>query len=265
VSFAPPTAINQPLPQTEKVIVVSRDLLVGEVIDSEKLRSVDMPVASIPRNAFRDMEPVIGRMVKVPLVTGEMLLGHHLADPTNISHDIGFVIGENKVLMAFPANDLMSSLDIIQRGDIVDILVTIEQEIEPIDSLEPDVERLQSPDTPDEEEGTKKRKFTFDAMQAVGISAVIADIEYDEGLYANIPLGSEDELSSLETPQPSKVEVKAFLLALNPQDALTLKHLIDIGGVFDIVLRSPNSDQLFKLQPVMNEYLLDRYQLEVPK
>ena len=62
------------------------------------------------------------KLVKVPLVSGEMLLDHHLADPTNISHDIGFVMSENMVLMAFPAGDLMSSLNVLQRGDIVDIL-----------------------------------------------------------------------------------------------------------------------------------------------
>ena len=77
--------------------------------------------------------------------------------------------------------------------------------------------------------------------------------------------GSEDELISSESPPPSEVKVQAFLLVVNPQDALVLKHLLDMGGVFDFVLRAPTSDQLFNLQPVMSEYLIDRYQLEIPR
>jgi hypothetical protein len=55
------------------------------------------------------------------------------------------------------------------------------------------------------------------------------------------------------------------MLAMNPQDALVLKYLIDTGGNFDIVLRNPNANQLFELEPVFDEYLLDRYQLDVPR
>ena len=53
-----------------------------------------------------------------------------------------------------------------------------------------------------------------------------------------------------------------ILLALDPQDALVLKHLKDSGAIVDIVLRSPTSRQLFELEPVMPEYLVDRYKLE---
>jgi pilus assembly protein CpaB len=53
------------------------------------------------------------------------------------------------------------------------------------------------------------------------------------------------------------------LLALNPQDALLLKHLVDTGATFDIVLRSPNSTQLFELEPIISEYLIDKYQLDI--
>ncbi|MFN2195239.1 MAG: hypothetical protein ACK2UW_03850, partial [Anaerolineales bacterium] len=72
-----------------------------------------------------------------------------------------------------------------------------------------------------------------------------------------------------EAPQPTPVSgetrVRAYMLAMNPQDALVLKYLIDTGGNFDIVLRNPNANQLFELEPVFDEYLLDRYQLDVPR
>jgi pilus assembly protein CpaB len=55
------------------------------------------------------------------------------------------------------------------------------------------------------------------------------------------------------------------LLALSPQDALVLKHLKDSGAVIDIVLRAPTSNQNFELDPVMPDYLIDRYRLEVTR
>ena len=117
----------------------------------------------------------------------------------------------------------------------------------------------------DEEQETVVRTLTFDAMQATDISAVIADVQFEEGSYASVPLGSDSELPASTQPIPSSVRVRAYLLILNPQDALLLKHFIDTGAKFDLVLRAPTSDQLFDLQTVMSEYLIDRYQLEVPK
>ena len=67
------------------------------------------------------------------------------------------------------------------------------------------------------------------------------------------------------TPQPSDVEPEAFLLALDPQDALVLKHIIDSGGIIDIVLRAPTATVRFELSPVMADYLRDRFELVITR
>jgi hypothetical protein len=264
-TLAPQSAPTAPAPVTEKVVLVVRDFSVGDIVKAEHTKLEDIPVELIPRNAMRDIEDVVDRMVKVPLVSGEMLLAHHLADPTYISHDIGYTMSENLVMMAFPAGDLMSSLNVLQRGDLVDIFVSLEKEVDLVEIRQTGDTVPQDPIIAEEENETLRRMFTFDAMQATDISAVIADIEYEEGNYTDVPLNPDAELNASTEPYPSKVQVNAYLLILNPQDALLLKHLIDIGGIFDLVLRAPTSDQLFDLQPVMSEYLIDRYQLEVPR
>jgi len=63
-----------------------------------------------------DLEQVIGRITKVQLASGEMVMDHNLADPSNVNGDLGFVIGDNQVLLAFPAADLMSTLSVLQRA-----------------------------------------------------------------------------------------------------------------------------------------------------
>jgi hypothetical protein len=39
----------------------------------------------------------------------------------------------------------------------------------------------------------------------------------------------------------------------------------DTGAIFDIVLRSPTSSELFDVSPVTEEYLLQRYELQLPR
>ena len=122
----PPTALP---PITERVLVLTRDVPMGYVIKAEDVISLSIPVELVPRNAMKDPEQAVGRMTKTALISGETLLTHHLADPTNIAHDKAFIIGKDMVMMGFPAEDLMSGLKVLQEGDIVDFLVTLPYEV----------------------------------------------------------------------------------------------------------------------------------------
>ena len=263
-ALAPPPMPTPQGPVTEQVVVVTRDLEIGALLAAEDVRTVPMPVEFITRNTIRDEQEATGRIVTVDMVAGEMVLRHHLADPTNISHDLAFTISDDQVLMAFPASDLMSGLNVLQRGDLVDFLVSIERSV-PLKELDPDATE-DDIILSDETEEETARMFTFDAMQAIKISAVIADIQYEEGRTLGPVLGeSDDEAEVPASQQPSSVNVKAYLLALSPQDALVLKHLLDAGGNFDIVLRSASPPIYFDLDPVYDEYIDEKYELEVIK
>jgi Flp pilus assembly protein CpaB len=258
-ALAPPPVPTPQARATEAVVVVTHDMSIGDILQAEDLSTVDIPVELIPRNALKDELEVIGRITKVALVDGEMVLRHHLADPTNVSHDLAFVIDDDQVLLAFPANDLMSGLNIIQRGDLVDIFVSLEKEAPLLDAEEAESEeeilieeRQEAPRV--------SRLFTFDAMQALEMTAIIAEIQYEETQTLG-PLGAEE--SSETTRQPSSVRVEAYLLALSPQDALVLKHLKDIGANIDFVLRSASPPIYFDLDPVFDEYIVEKYQLQV--
>ena len=82
---------------------------------------------------------------------------------------------------------------------------------------------------------------TFTALSDVRIAAVIRG-----------PAG--------ENGQPGPV--RAYLLALDPQDALTIKHFRDLGAAVDLALRSPAAThEPFTVVPVSGDYLLQRYQI----
>jgi pilus assembly protein CpaB len=225
------------------VVVLSRDLSLGEAITAEDVTSISMPVEFVPENqVVTSVEEAVGKMIKTDLVQGEILLKHNLADPTNNNQDLSFVLSDDHVLMAFPATDMMSQERMVQRGDIVDIFVTFSQEL-----------------TETDEEGEEiiiTKSYTLDSMQNVSVTAMILEVVSEE---------QNTSLVESETPANSSPEgeINAYLLALNPQDALILKYLKDNGAIFDLVLRAPTSQDQFSLKPVSEEFIAEYYGLEL--
>jgi Flp pilus assembly protein CpaB len=249
-SFAPNAAPTAIAIATTQVLATTHDIAPGALLTNEDVQFVEVPVALAARNTITDITRAVGRITNVHLIQGELLMEHHLADPTNISHDVGFIIGDDQVLMAFPAEDLMSSLNVLQRGDMVDILASLTVNMEVAQVVPGETVTAEAENTE-----TITRVFTFDANQRIQLSAIVADVVMEETTIL------EGEVQP--TPQPSEVTVHAYLLALNAQDALVLKNLIDSDAIFDIVLRSPSSNELYDLSPVTLEYLVEQYQLEI--
>ena len=253
--------IPTPEPATTKsVVVTTHDLPLGAILKAEDFRNVDVPSGLVPRNAVTDINNAVGRILKFQLVSGEMLLQHNLADdPTNVHGDLAYILDVDHVLMAFPANDLMSRQGIVQRGDIIDILV----------SLEIEVGIFESGSFGSVEEEKIRTLFTFDAMQQVGITAIVLEIvtTNDDGTSSTATTSSSGPEVGGEATEggstSARGETLAYLLALKPQDALTLKYFRDVGAIFDIVIRSPFSTQPFILTPVTEEFIRERYALEI--
>ncbi len=240
-------AAEEEVIETTTVLVLSRDLFLGDMISAEDITLASVPVDIAPRSALTSIEAAVGKMVKADLVQGEMLLAHNLADPTNNNHDLSFILSDDHVLMAFPATDVMSRENMIQRGDIIDIFATFTEEFKTYG---------ESDSTGDEVEESETRTFTVDTMQNVSVTAMVLEVISEEENTSLI----EGQTTSDSNPV---VNVNAFLLALNPQDALILKYLKDTEAVFDIVLRSPTSTTEFSLTPVSVEYIIEYYGLEI--
>ncbi len=249
---AAPTPTPPP-PLTELVVVVTHDIALGSVLSEADMRAVEVPLGLAPRGALIEISEGVGRMIKQDIVNGEMVMSQHLADPTNINRDLAFILQDDEVLMAFPVVDLMGQLEMLGRGDIVDIFVTITQEVQPVDEGV-----TFSVETPEPETKT----FTLDAMQRIEITATIVEITTAEGSQGAGTVNEQGTPVPTPTPSPQQRNTVALLLALDPQDALVLKHLKDTGAIFDFVLRSPTSNQLFELEPVTEDYLIDLFGLE---
>ena len=71
---------------------------------------------------------------------------------------------------------------------------------------------------------------------------------------AAIVRGPSDQEGKQGPPQ-------ALLFAVDPQDALLIKHLRDTGAAMEFALRSPAARGEFEVEPVDGDYLLTRYEI----
>lgn len=251
--FGNPSAqqTNQSEVVKTSVAVVTRDLFLGDKLAETDVKLVEVPVDLAPRDAVTQLSEAVGKFVKTDLVSGEMLLSHNLANPTNTNHDLSFILSDDHVLMAFPAGDLMSRDNLIQRGDIIDIFATFKETIKTV----PDTTTATTTTTTGTTEEPVERTFTVDAFQKVGITALVLEV-----VETDTPLLAGDNIADSKVVSTRTV---SYLLALSPQDALVLKHLKDTDAVFDFVLRSPTSTVQFDLTPVTEEYIIEFYGLEI--
>jgi pilus assembly protein CpaB len=250
----PPPEAAVPTPVTDRVVITGRSIQLGTVLTYEDLIIAEVPVELAPLNRLNDLNVVVGRITTIPLVAGEMVLPHHLADQTNlVDRNLAFNLEDDQVLMAFPIVDLMGQINILKKGDIVDILVSLNQEIQTVTQIFTG------------EEETETKLFTFDALQRLTITAVVVDYVSGAAPTAIAIPGPEAEATPQPLPEPSRGESNpvAIMLALSPQDALVLKHLKDSGAIFDLVLRSPTSTLYFETVPVTSDYITERYELQI--
>lgn len=209
-----------------KVVVAARAMGVRELILAGDVEVRTAPADIVPENAVRSTEEAVGWVTMSPLAAGEMIMATQLVSPTIKGGAVAYTMDRGKVALAFPAEDLMSRNNLLQPGDHVDVLFSI-----PVQT----------------KDQTTSNLVTFDALQNLEIAAVVQtrDLGTQGGATAAQPM--------------------AIVFALDPQDALVLKYLRDMGGTVDIVLRAPEVKERFSVQPVHMDYLSDRYQIRVPQ
>lgn len=224
-----PAAAPPELAEPEiEVVMAARYIPVREVIldDAVELRSV--PASAVPDNAARSLDQITGYMAMIPISPDEIILTNQVLTPDVSSDRVGFLMAGDKLAVAFAATDLMARSGLIRPGEHVDLLFSVE-----VATASGDGERI----------------VTLDALQNVEIAAMIR------------PGGAEvgEGVAALSRDEPATI-----IVALDPQDALVLKHLWDIGGTVSLALRAPGAEEPFDVEPVDMPYMVDRYELRIP-
>jgi len=218
--------------RTEMVVIATREIGVRQLIEEEDLALQEMPIELVPPDAIKAKEDAIDMVAMATIFEGEVLVEGRLTSPTIITKEnIAIVMEEDQLVFAMPILDLMSRIDVLKSGDRIDVLISI------MVAGEEEAVTAEAGAAPEEELRTAQ------TLQNVELSAIV--------------------VSMVTTREGEEVpgEAEAILIAMDPQDALVLKHLIDAGAIIDLALRAPTREEPFETEMVNLDYILDRFLL----
>jgi Flp pilus assembly protein CpaB len=222
--------------QTATVVVALVDMAPRTVLTDTALALRQVPIEVVPVGAVTTLDEARGKLTLDAVSAGEILLSRRLADPTNKSQNIAFTMPEGKVAIALPGSDRLTRSGALKAGDKVDLLFSL--------------------DTAGGS-GDPKTLVTLSAIQNLEITAIVLPSALAEAV-GRSSLGKTS--GDVRTGEVEPV----LLVAVDPQDALVLKYLIDANAVMDVALRAATDEQVRGVESVTIDYMADRYQFAVP-
>lgn len=211
---------------TLQVLVAAQDIGPRQLIDASMVKIQRIPATLVPAGYVRETAEVLGKISESGLVAGEILLANRLLNPTDPEAPVLYKMKPNEVLIAVPANAILGQVGMLAVGDHIDLAYTVAIDFDQNEEAQED-----------------EPVSTFLSLQNLEV----------KGLLRRQP--TAEETSGLLRPD-------AILLAVSPQDALVIKHLVDTGAPMDFLLRSPGHEALSPVLPVDAQYLIDRFQLQ---
>ncbi len=238
-----PTQVSMTEPaDTQLVVVAATDLPFRRSITEDDLVVRKFPAESIPPGAALTVEQVVGKMSTVDLYAGEPVILQQLVNPSIVTAELALSIPDSKTVMAVPTGSELIGNRLVRPGDHIDLLGTFEMEMAGGGSSSSMLESVA-------------------LLRDLEVHAIILPVKLDD----RIALEDIDN----EGREPTESGVfrtqnqlgQSVLLAVDIQDALVVRHVLDAAGTVDLVLRAPEDDSLVEAVPVDQNYLADRYRI----
>lgn len=109
---------------THRIVVATREIPEGAVIDRTAISMTEWPAATLPPGAFTTMDSVVGRITRVAVFSGDPIVPARLA-PAGSGPGLEVKIGPGKRAMGVRINDVAGISGLIQPNSRVDVLVTL--------------------------------------------------------------------------------------------------------------------------------------------
>ena len=110
---------------TAPVVIAQKDMAEGAAIDRTSVVVVEWPVHTIPAGAFTSIDSVDGRVARMPVFKGEVLVPGRLA-PDGTGPGLAVKITQGKRALSFRINDVSGIAGLIQPNSRVDIVVVMD-------------------------------------------------------------------------------------------------------------------------------------------
>jgi len=112
--------------QLRPVVVATQDIPEGAALTRGVLDEQDWPVVSVPAGALSSVDSAVGRVTRVPVFGGEVIVPGRLAPP-GTGPGIQVKITPGKRAMAVKIDDVVGVSGLIQPDSRVDVLVTLRE------------------------------------------------------------------------------------------------------------------------------------------
>ena len=233
----PETASAQRGENTVPVIVAATNLPFRRSIRPEDLTTRNLPADTVPEGAATTVDQVVGKMSTVDLFANEPVLTQQLVTPDVVTQQVALSVPDGKIVLAVPTQSKLIANRLIRPGDFIDLLATFEV----------DIQRGTS---------TKATPETISLLQGLEIHAIILP-----GAVVDETTGTvQSEGGVFRTPDE---EGQSVLLAVDPQDALAIQHIRDVGGALDLALRPTGDETVSSTEAVDQFYLADRFEIDL--
>ena len=224
---------------TQPVVVAVVDIPFRRSVSESEVAIRDLPIESIPEGAATTLDQVVGKMSTVDVFANQPLLVQQMVTPDVVTQQVALSVPKGKIVTAVPTESKLIANRLIRPGDKIDLLATFELEVM-------------------REQGGGPMPASVGLLQNLEVHAIILPV-------ANIDEGADAVKGNNEGGvfRTADEEGQSVLLAVDPQDALTIRHILDVGGQLDLALRGPDDDSTVDVQPVDQFYLADRYNIDL--
>jgi Flp pilus assembly protein CpaB len=221
----------QPAPPATQPVIVARERIEArQVILPEQLETKSLLLSEVPSGAVFRLEDAAGKFTLLPIEAGQPLLAQNLV---SISPGAGGSITTTSKLAALLPPDkigvVLPAEDLLsQSGE-----VSTGDQVDILASL-PVASSFED----------KGGQVTLLTLQNILVVRTLQQLS-----------GKED--------QPATI--LGLVVAVDPQDAVTLKYFVDAGANVSIGLRPPKLTSIFDVLPVTINYIADRFGIEAPE
>lgn len=220
---------------TRPVVVALVDIPFRRSISEGEVIIKELPAESIPEGAATTLDQVVGKMSSVDVFANQPLLVQQMVTPDVVTQQVALSVPQGKIVTAVPTGSKLIANRLVRPGDHIDLLATFEVEIS-------------------RNQGSKPLPASVGLLQNLEVHAIILPV-------ANLSEGADAVRGTNEGGvfATADEEGQSILLAIDPQDALTIHHVLGVGGQLDLALRGPDDETLADIQPVDQFYLTERY------
>lgn len=218
------------------VVVAAVEIPMRRSIGIQELKLLELPAYSVPKGAIESLEQVLGKMSATPIFAGETLITQQLVTPDIVTQQVSLSVPKGKIVTAVPTASQLVSNRLIRPGDHIDLLATFEMQVQ-------------------RDLGTGAMAESIAIVQNQEVHAIVLPA-------ANPTFTAVTNEGGIF--KTADGDGQSVLLALTPQDALALRHVLDIGGKLDLALRSAQDETaVTTLKPVDQFYLAERFNIKL--